>query len=168
MKGIYLILGSNLGDKFLSVQKAANIIRKRLGIIEAESAIYETEPWGYSKQPNFLNKVIKLNTHFPPEELLKQLKSIESELGRMPKERWKERLIDIDILYYGEKIVNTENLVIPHPEIANRKFVLIPMNELAPEETHPVNGKTQRQMLEECKDLLTVEKLGRKVVNRLN
>lgn len=168
MKGIYLILGSNLGDKFLSVQKATTIIRKRLGTVDAESSIYETEPWGYSKQPNFLNKVIRLDTHFPPEELLKQLKSIEAELGRTPKERWRERLIDIDILYYSDKVVNAENLVIPHPEIPNRKFVLVPMNELAPDEVHPVNGKTQRQMLEECKDSLIVEKLGRKIVNRLN
>lgn len=166
MKGIYLILGSNLGDKFLVIQKATNMIRKRLGEVEAESFIYETEPWGYSRQPKFLNKVVRVNTHFPPEELLKQLKSIETELGRVRKEKWKERLIDIDILYYGDKVVKTESLQIPHPEIANRRFVLVPMNEIAPEEKHPVIGKTQKELLEECKDPLLVEKLGMKPVNK--
>ena len=162
MKGIFLILGSNLGDKFLVIQKATNIIRKRMGEIESESAIYDTEPWGHHAQPHFLNKVIRIKTNFPPEELLKQLNSIESELGRVRKEKWKERIIDIDILYYGDKVIDTEKLTIPHPEIQNRRFVLVPLNEIAPGEKHPVLGKIQKQLLEECKDQLKVKKLGAK------
>jgi 2-amino-4-hydroxy-6-hydroxymethyldihydropteridine diphosphokinase len=162
MKGIYLILGSNLGDKFLSVQRATNLIRKMIGEVEAESSIYDTEPWGYEKQPNYLNKVIKLNTTLPPDELLQKINSIENEFGRKRKEKWHERILDVDILYYQDRVIKTGDLEIPHPQIANRRFALIPLCEIAPEEKHPVTGKTQKQMLEECNDTLQVNKMWKK------
>jgi 2-amino-4-hydroxy-6-hydroxymethyldihydropteridine diphosphokinase len=160
MNGIYLILGSNLGDKILSLKKAVDLIRKRIGNVVVESSYYETEPWGYSEQANFLNKAIKIETEYAPDELLEQIDLIEKELGRVRKEKWHERELDIDILYYGDDVIRTGSIQIPHPEIAKRRFVLIPMCEIAPDEKHPVTGKTQMQMLLECRDTLKVKKLN--------
>jgi 2-amino-4-hydroxy-6-hydroxymethyldihydropteridine diphosphokinase len=160
MNGIYLILGSNLGDKILSLEKAVDLIRKRIGNVVVESSYYDTEPWGYSEQANFRNKAIKIETEYAPDELLEQIDLIEKELGRVRKEKWHERELDIDILYYGDDVIRTGSIQIPHPEIAKRRFVLIPMCEIAPDEKHPVTGKTQLQMLLECRDTLKVNKLN--------
>lgn len=162
MNGIYLILGSNLGDKFLAIQYAIRHIRQKIGPVEAESSYYDTQPWGYRHQANYLNKAIKVQTLMSPGELLEQLMAIEREFGRVRKEKWRERTLDIDILYYFDVAIKQDNLVIPHPEIPNRLFVLVPMCEIAPEELHPISGKSQKQMLDECPDTLGVVKLADK------
>lgn len=105
------------------------------------SKVYETPPWGYEDQPPFLNQVIKARTHLSPSELLKRLKEIERELGRQPIFRYGPRLIDLDILFYDEMEYKSEDLTIPHPEIANRAFVLVPLMEIAPNYIHPVIHK---------------------------
>lgn len=165
MKGIYLILGSNLGNKYLSIKKAIDLIRERIGTVEKKSSFYDTEPWGFEKQPNYLNQVIEINTKLLPTELLQQINRIEVELGRVRNEKWRERILDIDILYYHDKILKNDEIEIPHSQIPNRNFVLIPLCEIASEEVHPITGKTQKQMLDECPDTLNVVKVIEKHEN---
>jgi 2-amino-4-hydroxy-6-hydroxymethyldihydropteridine diphosphokinase len=159
MKGIYLILGSNLGSRFESIAKAIGLIRERIGSIEAASSIYKTEPWGYEHQPHYLNQVIRINTILTPKELLDEINKIEVECGRIRNGRWRERVLDIDILYYNNEVIKSDEIEIPHPQIQNRLFTLIPLCELVGEEVHPVSGKTQKQMLEACSDTLKVNKI---------
>lgn len=153
----YLLLGSNLGDRKLMLKNAAAVISQKIGVIESYSSIYETLAWGIEDQPAFLNQVIKVETSLHPQKLLTTINGIEKELGRVRHQKWGERLIDIDILYYNEDIIETENLVIPHPEIINRRFTLIPLAEIAPNYVHPVIKKNQTALLEICKDKLEVK-----------
>lgn len=153
---VFLLLGSNLGNRKQMLDKAAVLIDKRLGNITNASSIYETSAWGKEDQPAFLNQVVEIATSFTPHRLLKEIAIIEEELGRVRFEKWGERVIDIDILYFNSSIVITSNLEIPHAGIPDRRFTLIPMVELAPDFKHPRSGKTQQQLLEECKDNLEV------------
>lgn len=157
MNGIYLLLGSNLGNSFETLGLAATQIEKYVGEIVGSSGVYKTKAWGIENQPDFLNRVIEINSELSPGEMLKQINIIESNLGRVRFEKWHERIIDIDILYFGNKIIDTPNLQIPHPENQNRKFVMVPMAELAPDFIHPILGKSQNYLLENCKDPLGVE-----------
>jgi 2-amino-4-hydroxy-6-hydroxymethyldihydropteridine diphosphokinase len=148
-------MGSNLGDRRVSLEKA----RKKLsdyGHILNNSSIYETKAWGKNDQPNFLNQIILIETEMKAEELLKIILDIEIQLGRVREQKWAERTIDIDILYFNNEIIVTESLKIPHPEIHNRKFTLIPLNEISPDLLHPVLNLSTKQMLERCKDDLEV------------
>mgnify|MGYP002713023127 CR=1 FL=1 len=156
---VFLLLGSNLGDRKSILRKASQIIYDKLGKEVLESAIYETSAWGKEDQPPFLNQVIEIETTLTPHALLKEIAKIEEDMGRVRYERWGQRLIDIDILYYNSSVVITSNLEIPHSEIPNRRFTLVPMDEIAPEFVHPILGKTQNQLLEECDDPLEVHKL---------
>lgn len=153
----YLLLGSNLGDRKLILKNAAVVISQKIGVIESYSSIYETLAWGIEDQPAFLNQVIKVETSLHPQKLLTTINGIEKELGRVRHQKWGERLIDIDILYYNEDIIETENLVIPHPEIINRRFTLIPLAEIAPNYIHPIIKKNQSALLEICPDKLEVK-----------
>lgn len=153
----YLLLGSNLGDRKLMLKNAAAVISQKIGVIESYSSIYETLAWGIEDQPAFLNQVIKVETSLHPQKLLTTINGIEKELGRVRHQKWGERLIDIDILYYNEDIIETENLVIPHPEIINRRFTLIPLAEIAPNYIHPIIKKNQSALLEICPDKLEVK-----------
>lgn len=153
----YLLLGSNLGDRKLMLKNAAVVISQKIGVIESYSSIYETLAWGIEDQPAFLNQVIKVETSLHPQKLLTTINGIEKELGRVRHQKWGERLIDIDILYYNEDIIETENLVIPHPEIINRRFTLIPLAEIAPNYIHPIIKKNQSALLEICPDKLEVK-----------
>ena len=157
---LYILLGGNLGDK----QKVFSEVRARLnqqvGTITNQSVLYETEPWGFESDDIFWNQVIEISTALSPEEVLHQTQQIEHDLGRIRKtNQFDSRVIDIDILFYGDQIIKTENLVVPHPRIQERKFALIPLSEIASELIHPVFRKSIRQILGECTDSLKVEKV---------
>ena len=148
----YLGLGSNLGNRLEYIEKAIELIAKIDGIkISNKSQVYETEPWGVKTQGFFLNMAIEIKTTIAPEELIKLLKKIEVDLGRKNRERWNEREIDIDILFYSDVVYSSDELKIPHPELQNRKFVIEPLNEIAPDFMHPVLMKSVSLMLKEIK-----------------
>lgn len=160
MKGIYLLLGTNLGDREENLAAARNLMLEREIAVKAISSVYETAAWGIEEQPGFLNQVLEVATDLSPEALLKTLLGIELEMGRVRIEKWGERLIDIDILYYQDQVIDTPELKVPHPEIPNRRFTLVPLVELAAEEVHPVSGKTQEELLAVCPDTLDVKKIS--------
>jgi 2-amino-4-hydroxy-6-hydroxymethyldihydropteridine diphosphokinase len=160
MVKVYLLLGGNLGNKKKVFSEARDRLSKLTGEIAAQSSIYETEPWGFVSKDLFWNQVLEINTELSPEILLSLTQQIESDLGRIPKaEQYVSRLIDIDILFYGDQIINLNNLVVPHPRIQSRKFALLPLCEIAPDFQHPVFQKSIRQLLDECQDNLKVEKI---------
>lgn len=144
---IYLALGSNLGDRKANLEHAIHLLSPEVQC-EEESSVYQTTPWGFSNQPDFLNQVIQGSTQLSPEDLLKYVKSIEKEMGRETKFRFGPRVIDIDILFYGEKIIDQKGLQIPHSRLHQRAFVLIPLCDLTREFVHPVNGRTIQEMLD--------------------
>ncbi|MDP2337972.1 MAG: 2-amino-4-hydroxy-6-hydroxymethyldihydropteridine diphosphokinase [Bacteroidota bacterium] len=155
---LYLLLGGNLGDKQKIFSDARARLNEKVGKITALSAVYETEPWGFQSEDVFWNQVMEISTNLSPEEVLRQTQQIELELGRVRKtNQYDSRKIDIDILFYGDQVVEQENLSIPHPRIQERKFALIPLNEINPELIHPVFQKSIRQLLQECGDQLKVE-----------
>ena len=142
----HLGLGSNLGDRLAQLRMAKELISKRIGPITAESSVYETQPWGYEDQPWFLNQVIIITSSKEPREVLRIAKSIEVEGGREKNELWQARHIDIDILLVGDKIIQENNLVIPHPQFHLRNFVLVPFLEISGQEVHPVLQKTIEEL----------------------
>jgi 2-amino-4-hydroxy-6-hydroxymethyldihydropteridine diphosphokinase len=153
----YLMLGSNLGDKKNNLQQAREAISKSAGRILVISSIYESEPWGFTHSEYFYNQLIILQTILKPEELLQIILGIEVKLGRIRNRlEYEARTIDIDILFYDNLILNSEALVIPHPRIASRRFVLVPILAIAPDLVHPGTGKTVWQMYRECEDELKV------------
>ncbi len=154
MKGIYLLLGSNMGNRMEYLREAEKLLIKNGIQVIDESSIYETEPWGKSDQDWFLNIVLQVHTSFGPEVLLNKLLDIEKELGRIRKEKWGERCIDVDILYFNDEVLKTDNLEIPHNGIPKRRFTLIPLVEMCPLEGHPISSKNQMEMLAECEDEL--------------
>ncbi len=138
------------------ISTSTNHIRQRCGEIIKSSSIYETAPWGKTDQPPFLNQVLELGTLLTPETLLSVILDIEIGLGRKRKEKYDARTIDIDILYYDKEIVNTETLTIPHPKVSERRFVLIPLAEIAPTLIDPIAGQSIKTLLVNCKDKLEV------------
>jgi 2-amino-4-hydroxy-6-hydroxymethyldihydropteridine diphosphokinase len=143
---IYLGLGTNLGDRLANLQHAAAALPPQVNVLRV-SSIYETEPWGFRDQPAFLNQVLEARTRLAPEALLRYLKQIEQQLGRRPTFRYGPRLVDLDILFYGDQVINLPDLVVPHPHLAERAFMLVPLSELAPTLRHPVSGLTIQEML---------------------
>ena len=156
--GIYLLLGSNLGDKLTNLQQAKLAIAEIATIVQ-ESSIYETAAWGNTDQPSFYNQVIEVCSTLAPRALLHHLLDIEKQLGRVRFEKWGARTIDIDILYYENWQVEEHDLIIPHPGIAQRKFTLIPLNEIAPNHIHMITGLSHAEMLQALADDLTVTKI---------
>jgi len=146
---VFIALGSNIGNRARALNEAIDLMLPDI-ILVSSSRVYETPPWGYEDQPPFLNQVIKAHTHFSPSELLKKLKEIEQELGRQPIFRNGPRLIDLDILFFDDLVYRSEKLTIPHPEIANRAFVLVPLKEIAPNYIHPVNHKKITDMADQA------------------
>lgn len=154
--GIYLLSGTNLGDRMANMARALELIEKEAGQLTGQSQLYETAAWGVHQQPLFLNQVLEIKSSLPPENLLKTLLNIENKMGRQRLQKWGERLIDLDILYYADEVLETEEIMIPHPRIAERRFCLVPLCEITPLLVHPVLKKTQLQLLEECSDKLEV------------
>ena len=160
MTHVYLLLGSNENDRFKNLEKACKLIALKCGKILKQSALYETEAWGLKEQNSFLNQALIIDTKLPPVELLVQLKAIEKETGRKETVKWGPRVIDIDILFYGNEIVKSKELKIPHPFLHQRKFTLEPINEIEPGFIHPVFQKSVHELLKECPDTSLVKKLN--------
>jgi 2-amino-4-hydroxy-6-hydroxymethyldihydropteridine diphosphokinase len=159
MNKCFILLGSNLGNRLEYLKEATQLLCKELTCIQS-SSIYETAAWGNENQAPFFNQVIVFKTHKTAFELLDYCLSIEIQLGRIRKNKWAERTIDIDILYFNNDIIATKKLKVPHPHIQVRKFVLMPLNEVAPNDIHPIWNKTNLQLLECCNDPLEVKKIG--------
>lgn len=155
----YLLTGSNLGNKEQFLQQATELIALRAGTCRAMSSLYETAPWGKTDQPSFLNQAIQLDTTLPARTLIDVLLEIEIELGRTRLEKYGPRTIDIDILLYGHEIIEEANLQIPHPQLANRRFALLPLLELNSNLIHPATGITLKALLEQCPDQGLVRQL---------
>ena len=151
MSIVYISIGSNIGDREENCRKAIKLLKENGIALKRESSLYETEPWGVKNQPKFINMAIEVETDKEPEELLRVLKEIEKEIGRKESVKWGPRVIDLDIIFYNDLILKTENLEIPHPLLHERDFVLKPLCEIAPDKKHPVTGKTVKEMLENLK-----------------
>jgi len=155
---IFLSLGTNEGDRAANLEKARTSI-SALGNIISLSSTYETEAWGKNDQPAFYNQVMEISTKLDPASLLSAILAIEIKLGRIREERWGPRIIDIDVLFYGAVIMDIKDLTLPHPGIPGRRFILLPMNEIASQFVHPALRKNISTLLSECVDNLKVEKV---------
>ena len=155
---VTLALGTNLGDRPGNLRAAIAALPPVVTVLE-RSFVYETLPWGMTDQPSFLNMVIKGETGQKPQELLKNLKELETRLGRIPSIHYGPRKIDIDILFYDDLVFDSPDLILPHPHMQERAFVLVPLSDLAPEYLHPVLGKTIRQLLAQV-DTTGVKRYG--------
>ena len=160
MNAAYILIGGNLADRINNLAEARMNIEKDLGEIIKTSSIYETASWGITDQPDFLNQVLLVETTFSAEETMQLILSIENKMGRVRTEKNASRIIDIDILFFNDEIINQKDLTIPHPEIQNRKFALIPMNEIAPHFLHPVFKQSIQNLLSTSKDKLEVRPLN--------
>jgi 2-amino-4-hydroxy-6-hydroxymethyldihydropteridine diphosphokinase len=157
---VWFSLGTNLGDRLGQLQATINRLQNHNAIhLQGVSPVYETAAWGKTDQPDFLNCVLKGETHLSPEELLDAILIVEQELGRERRERWGMRNIDIDILFLGQLIYTSDRLIIPHPELHLRRFVLSPLTDLDPDLVHPVEQKTVRALLENCPDKGNIQKI---------
>lgn len=156
---VYLLLGSNLGDRQTYLKEAIAHIESEVSPIIKASAIYETQSWGKTDSPDYLNQVILIQTEIPAAVLLQKLLNIEWIIGRTREEKWGPRIIDIDILFYGDEIINQPNLQVPHPHLHTRRFTLEPLAELAPTLIHPLLLKNISQLKNELTDSLIVKKL---------
>lgn len=159
MNTIYLLLGSNMGDNEQQLLEAIKNIEQQIGKITQRSSLYSTAAWGESNQPDFLNQVLIVESEIAAQPLLNIILSIEKKMGRVRTTKNAPRVIDIDILFFNKEIIATTNLTVPHPEIENRRFVLIPLNELSPELLHPVSGLPMNSLLKNCTDTLAVKKI---------
>lgn len=158
MNTAYLLLGSNLKNPEQQLFSARNLIAAEMGEILKTSSLYTTAAWGNTDQPDFLNQVIVVNTYFSAETLMETILKIEKNMGRIRTQKNAPREIDIDILFFNNDIINLPELIIPHPLLQERKFVLIPLSEIAPNYKHPILLKTTQELLEICTDSLDVQK----------
>lgn len=157
---VYLGLGANIGDRLEALKKTQSFIDKYIGKIAKRSSVYETQPWGQPEQPPFLNMVVMANTTQDPRGLLLSIAKIEKEMGRERTEKWGPRVIDVDILFYGRRIIRDKGLEIPHPELHKRAFVLVPLMEIDPELEHPVLKQPVDELYMNCTDDSEVVRLN--------
>ncbi len=158
MVNVFLLLGSNIGDRRWFLAQAIAAIEKSLGAVFQMSSVYETQAWGKTDEADYLNQVLLLKIIIDPRILLNKILVIEKELGRERNEKWGARTIDIDILFYGNEIINEPDLIIPHPQLHKRKFTLEPLAEIAPDFVHPVLKQTIFN-LNRLQDKLIIKKL---------
>lgn len=162
MERCLILFGSNMGDKNKIYTQACLLINNRCGRIVAQSSAYESEPWGFEAKEWFLNRLIVVETELEPEAMMRQLLDIEAELGRVRHPEtggYTSRTADLDILYYGSRIVLTDSLTIPHPRLHQRRFALLPLCEVVPEFVHPAFNMTQTELLKRCFDFSKVRKI---------
>jgi 2-amino-4-hydroxy-6-hydroxymethyldihydropteridine diphosphokinase len=152
MNRAVLGLGSNLGDRKKNLEQAAVLLADNGSLLLKESSVYETEPWGNKDQPVFYNQVVEIETTYNASALMTLILEIEKQMGRIRKEKWEPRVIDIDILFFNDEIISTENLTVPHPHLHERKFVLIPLKEILPNYIHPVFKKTVSEIFNQLKE----------------
>jgi len=161
MSVAYLIIGANENDRLSNIYKARYFINKDIGTIQQSSSLYETEPWGFICNCNFYNQVVRIDTSLNHYDVLNEIKKTEERMGRKrTAERYSSRIIDIDILFFDHVILESGNLVIPHPGIADRRFVLEPMREIAKTFVHPKLHKSMDQLYDECNDKSKVWKIN--------
>jgi 2-amino-4-hydroxy-6-hydroxymethyldihydropteridine diphosphokinase len=154
----YLLTGTNMGEREENLSRALALLEKECGHIEKASSLYETAAWGKTDQPSFINQALLLVTLLNAKQLMRRILKIERAMGRERMEKYGPRIIDIDILLFDDEICNYPFLVLPHPELQNRRFALVPLAEIAPAVIHPRFQKTVTELLEECKDDLGVKK----------
>lgn len=160
MNTAYLLLGGNMGDRLSIIAKAITLIQTSCGRVVEKSSLFESAPWGFEDKNQFINQVIMIETAMPAKDLLQNLLDIELSLGRVRNNaaNYSSRHIDIDILFFNDAVINEQNLIIPHPLLQERKFTLLPLNEIASDIIHPVFKKTIHELLNECNDNLEVSK----------
>ena len=159
MNKVYLLIGGNIGSREATLAKARRLIGETCGELISSSSLYETAAWGKTDQPSFLNQALEINTALNPLQLLQQILKIEKQAGRIRNEKYGPRSIDIDILFFNDEIHHYPSLKVPHPAIQDRRFVLVPMKEIAPKFVHPVHKKTIEELLEGCADHLPVRQI---------
>lgn len=161
MTRVYFLLGGNIGNREGLLAEAIEKMKIEIGAFIQTSSLYETEPWGFTHEQNFLNQVVVFDSELPAIDILDKTQAIEKELGRVRKKtQYCERTIDIDILFYGDSIIENARLFVPHPRIQERSFALYPLEELIPEFIHPILKKTIKQLKDECADELQVNKFS--------
>lgn len=158
MNKTYLLLGSNIGNSKAKLARAITQIENQIGSVTRQSNLYSTAAWGNTKQPDFLNQVIVVDTKLTALQTLQSILVIEKKMGRIRMEKNAPRIIDIDILFFNKQIIDQAELAVPHPQIQNRRFVLVPLNQLSPNLKHPLLKKTVHQLLIHCPDKLNVKK----------
>lgn len=146
---VYLSLGTNIGNRAANLKRVLDLLPPQMTVM-AKSKVYETPPWGYTEQDKFLNQVVKVTTYLEPQKLLKHINRLEVAMGRKATFRYGPRLIDIDILFYDDEILETPSLTIPHPNLHERGFVLLPMMDIAPDHVHPIKKRSIRELVGFC------------------
>lgn len=155
MTRCYLLFGSNQGDKKKLLDEACRLIEARCGMLVERSSDYLSEPWGFKAEEWFLNALLVVETELAPDDLMERLMEIENELGRVRDPHvkgYQSRTVDLDILYYGDRVIHTEKVIAPHPRLHLRRFALMPLCELVPDFLHPIFNRSQQQLLEKCSD----------------
>jgi 2-amino-4-hydroxy-6-hydroxymethyldihydropteridine diphosphokinase len=165
MEAVVFIIGGNLGDRSGLVNQATEMLKKHLGEPKLQSSVYETQSWGNVDKNDYLNQIVVFETALNPSELLAIGQLVESKLGRNREEKWGDRTMDVDILYYGNQIIRSSTLDVPHPLISERRFVLEPLTEILPDFTHPVINMSNRRLLELCDDNSAVWKMTKEEPN---
>ncbi|UEG52331.1 2-amino-4-hydroxy-6-hydroxymethyldihydropteridine diphosphokinase [Mucilaginibacter daejeonensis] len=158
MVNVYLLLGSNLGDRAAYLQQGIQHIESRVGQVVTTSDVYRTQSWGNTDAPDYLNQVILIHTDKTARQVLNEILAIELLLGRKREEKWGSRTLDIDILFYGDQVINEPDLIVPHPHLHNRRFTMEPLAQIAPDLIHPILQKDISQLKNELTDTLEVKK----------
>lgn len=159
MNKAYILLGGNVGDAMQNLQQATKWLEKKCGTIVQKSGVYKTAPWGKIDQQHFLNQAISIETPVTAHQLMQEILNIEKKMGRQRLEKYGPRIIDIDILFFNDYVIDQPHLSIPHPEVQNRRFALVPLAEIAADMIHPVLSKTITELLTTCPDRLEVSLL---------